>query len=287
MLFFLTLSLYLLTCLKDAGAVQSLKLIRSLPVHSTEPQSLDFANNAPLTEMIHQKNKAEKASECHKELEDENSGPISISALGRNASVNDSDEESEPQGRVSIEITPVQDESSIQIETRYCTVCNIEQPLRAKHCRVCNVCVAMYDHHCPWMGNCIGERNRFYFWWYLAAENTILDWSLILLFNGLVSGGSASEWAKTNWMVLIGFVIAAIFAAMVGFLFVFHSYLAAANKTTWEQLSRDKIGYMARWPKHLGSPFSKGVWKNLNYYCCKALPKGYTMWIYPSKIPNT
>ncbi len=38
------------------------------------------------------------------------------------------------------------------IEKRYCTICNIEQPIRSKHCKDCQRCVAMYDHHCPWMG---------------------------------------------------------------------------------------------------------------------------------------
>ena len=37
-------------------------------------------------------------------------------------------------------------------EKRYCTVCNVEQPLRSKHCKDCNRCVALYDHHCPWTG---------------------------------------------------------------------------------------------------------------------------------------
>ena len=39
------------------------------------------------------------------------------------------------------------------IERRYCTVCNLEQPIRARHCKHCNKCVACYDHHCPWLGN--------------------------------------------------------------------------------------------------------------------------------------
>lgn len=38
------------------------------------------------------------------------------------------------------------------IERRYCTVCNLEQPIRARHCKHCERCVASYDHHCPWLG---------------------------------------------------------------------------------------------------------------------------------------
>lgn len=39
------------------------------------------------------------------------------------------------------------------VEKRYCTVCNMEQPFRAKHCKDCDRCIARYDHHCPWLGN--------------------------------------------------------------------------------------------------------------------------------------
>lgn len=40
----------------------------------------------------------------------------------------------------------------LYVERRYCTVCDVEQPLRAKHCKECNKCIAQYDHHCPWLG---------------------------------------------------------------------------------------------------------------------------------------
>ena len=33
------------------------------------------------------------------------------------------------------------DDNVILSETRYCTVCNIEQPIRAKHCKECGKCV--------------------------------------------------------------------------------------------------------------------------------------------------
>ena len=55
------------------------------------------------------------------------------------------------------------------VELRFCTVCNIEQPLRSKHCRVCHKCVATYDHHCPWLGNCVGEKNRLHFYLFLVV----------------------------------------------------------------------------------------------------------------------
>jgi len=41
---------------------------------------------------------------------------------------------------------------TLYIERRYCTACNIDQPLRSKHCKECHKCTAQYDHHCPWIG---------------------------------------------------------------------------------------------------------------------------------------
>lgn len=48
-------------------------------------------------------------------------------------------------------------ETPLFVETKYCTVCNLEQPLRTKHCGTCKRCVTTYDHHCPWIGNCVAE----------------------------------------------------------------------------------------------------------------------------------
>lgn len=61
------------------------------------------------------------------------------------------------------------DEVLLFIEYKYCTVCHVEQPLRSKHCKKCDHCVATFDHHCPWIGNCVGERNRSIFFWYLVV----------------------------------------------------------------------------------------------------------------------
>lgn len=53
------------------------------------------------------------------------------------------------------------------VESKYCTVCHLEQPLRTKHCKSCDQCIATHDHHCPWIGNCVGERNKARFYYYL------------------------------------------------------------------------------------------------------------------------
>ena len=64
----------------------------------------------------------------------------------------------------------------LYVERRYCTKCNVEQPLRSKHCKDCEKCVAQYDHHCPWLGTCIGEKNHFFFYWFLIFQVIEILW---------------------------------------------------------------------------------------------------------------
>lgn len=282
MIFFIVLASYLIASYKDPGIIRSLKLIRNSPAHTNGPLSID---KFPVTEPGKPIEANSKHPEQPKELEDENSGPISTSAFGQSPIV-DSEDEQEPQGRVSINNVPQQEASSIYIETRFCTKCTIEIPIRAKHCRYCDVCISFYDHHCPWMNNCVGERNRFNFWWYLFFECILLNWSFYISINSIQESSTFISWLKGNYLQLIALILEGFFGLMVSFLLFFHSYLILSNKTTWEHLSRDKISYLKEWPKKLGSPFSKGLLKNVQFFCCKPLPKDYTVWSLPSKIPT-
>lgn len=71
----------------------------------------------------------------------------------------------------------IREKDTFFVERRYCTLCNIEQPIRSKHCRSCDKCVARYDHHCPWIGVCVGEKNHQYFYWFLVAHLIELGWA--------------------------------------------------------------------------------------------------------------
>lgn len=70
--------------------------------------------------------------------------------------------------------SPLKDEDVQMREVRYCIVCQLEQPVRCKHCSKCGKCVTLHDHHCPWMGTCVGEKNRFWFYWYLLFQSALL-----------------------------------------------------------------------------------------------------------------
>ena len=169
------------------------------------------------------------------------------------------------------------------IETRFCTICNIEQPVRAKHCKECDSCVALHDHHCPWVGVCIGEKNRKLFWWYLFFQFFLIWLSLAILV--------ASLWEDTDvvWLIAlkaVGCAAIGFFAFMVSLLLGFHSFLAMRNQTTWETVSWGKISYLKDWPRKFRSPFSSGLMSNLKFYCCHTPKENYTIWVLPTTLPE-
>ena len=168
----------------------------------------------------------------------------------------------------------------IEISLRYCTVCLIDMPLRARHCRLCQKCVSTYDHHCPWLGNCVGERNRKHFYGYLWLQQIQLAMTFYLVLR-LING----EENKTFGYIMM--VIDIIFSIFVINLLIFHSYLASTNTTTWECLSWDKISYLKLWPRNLGSPFNIGFCKNLRlYFCFNLTGDNYFVWRLPKRRPD-
>ena len=74
-----------------------------------------------------------------------------------------------------------EDDGVLFVEQKRCTVCCLEQPLRTKHCRSCQRCVATYDHHCPYLDNCVAEKNRNYFYWYLVFQQLQLAMGLFFV----------------------------------------------------------------------------------------------------------
>ena len=70
--------------------------------------------------------------------------------------------------------------SDPQSSDKYCRVCRVVRPLRAKHCYTCGHCVRKFDHHCPWLGNCVGERNHRFFWLFLTVETALTAWGVAI-----------------------------------------------------------------------------------------------------------
>mmetsp|Transcript_157466 Transcript_157466/g.279283 ORF Transcript_157466/g.279283 Transcript_157466/m.279283 type:complete len:429 (+) Transcript_157466:113-1399(+) len=152
---------------------------------------------------------------------------------------------------------------------RYCRICQMHQPLRTKHCRDCGRCVRTHDHHCPWIGTCVGEGNRLYFYWFLLFQLLELvtfgcEGVLHLLEDGL----DLLVWVNKSPMLILGLLVIGLLAIMVSCLLSFHSYLAMTNQTTWENISWHNISYLRSIAPEDGSPFSQTLCLNLAAYCC-------------------
>lgn len=182
-------------------------------------------------------------------------------------------------------------ENTITVEVRYCIVCKVEQPMRAKHCKECGQCVALHDHHCPWLGVCIGERTRCYFYGYLTLECSLLWTTLGMAICSFEWAEFPFRWLLSNAVLLLCTLVVGLFTLMVTALFGFHSYLAISNLTTCklhigEVASWEKISYLKQWPREYGSPFSRGVGGNLRFYCCMKLAPMHTVWKMPKQLPK-
>lgn len=78
------------------------------------------------------------------------------------------------------ELSEGDEDITVFIENKYCSICHLEMPLRTKHCHKCGFCVATHDHHCPWVGNCIGERNKARFFFYLLVQHLQMVFAISL-----------------------------------------------------------------------------------------------------------
>lgn len=156
-------------------------------------------------------------------------------------------------------------------QLRWCKFCGMHQPLRTKHCRECSKCVRTHDHHCPWIGTCVGEGNRVFFYWFLVAQVAELLGFFIegcrALFYVPIGLGAKLRAGGTFPLLVIGLCVIALLLLMVACLLCFHTYLAMINLTTWENVSWHHISYL-RGLRPNGSPFSISLPSNLATYCC-------------------
>lgn len=145
---------------------------------------------------------------------------------------------------------------------RHCEGCEMWQPLRTKHCRDCERCVLTHDHHCPWIGTCVGEKNRRYFFTFLVVQFVELVWTAFEFIKALY-------YRPTIWVLMtiaaISFLsISILLSVFVTCLLVYQCFLASANFTTWENIRGSRVSYLSG--AEDVSPFSRGLLSNLKDY---------------------
>jgi len=130
------------------------------------------------------------------------------------------------------------------------------------------------------VGNCVGEKNHKRFYWFLFFQCIELSLAECSLITYLANTAASKNWWRTNVWVILLTVVLGFFCLMVLSLLLFHTYLSCANLTSWETLSWYRISYLKDWASEWGSPFSKGVFKNLKHFCCNC-KKGLEKWKLP------
>jgi palmitoyltransferase len=139
--------------------------------------------------------------------------------------------------------------------------------------------VATFDHHCPWLGTCVGEKNKRDFFVYLNFQLLLL---CQMVYLALKVGGNHELSALWRGFGVLTVVTGVVFALFVLNLILFHAYFICKNITTWEQLRWSKISYLQDWQKKHGSPFDLGVCENLKLVFCNNLPKSdFYLWKMP------
>ena len=104
-----------------------------------------------------------------------------------------------------------------KFKVRYCETCNIFRGPLVSHCKKCDNCVENFDHHCPWLGNCIGKKNYFYFFIFLIFCNVfiisnlfsslaliIIDWKKL---KNKSFGQKFKDTCKNEYMSLIMIIL--------------------------------------------------------------------------------
>lgn len=157
-----------------------------------------------------------------------------------------------------------------QAKVRTCIICHSIQPLRTKHCHDCNKCVLTFDHHCPFMGTCIGEKNRAIFYCYLLLQSTQLLIAVAFIHYIL-------QIHKLDYPLALLFVAILVMAGIIVALLLFHTYLMITGFTTWEFFSWKNITYLNALTKR-SNPFTQGLCNKIKTYWKPTFSSDAHMW---------
>lgn len=80
-----------------------------------------------------------------------------------------------------------------KFKVKFCSTCHIFRGPGVSHCKKCDNCVENFDHHCPWLGNCIGKNNYYYFFIFLIFVNVFVISNLFISIVLMIKKGQSSK----------------------------------------------------------------------------------------------
>ena len=126
-----------------------------------------------------------------------------------------------------------------------CSTCQIPKPPRSSHCSTCQACVYEFDHHCPFVGNCIGGRNKRFFVAYVVLTGMCSAYLLATSVAVCVITYISSEQGMGGLEAISqipGALLCAVITLPTTWLMLpfscFHIFLLCRNRTTKEHLTR-------------------------------------------------
>jgi len=137
---------------------------------------------------------------------------------------------------------------------RFCVKCQNDKPDRSHHCSKCEKCILKMDHHCPWVNQCVGWRNYKFFMLFISYTTLLCAFGCISLLLDSIEW----DWTNFGWreiILIICFVIAVIFGAILIGFSLMHYQFVLANLTTIESFERDR-------DSKFESPYDVGPYQN-------------------------
>uniref|UniRef100_A0A7I4BF87 S-acyltransferase n=1 Tax=Physcomitrium patens TaxID=3218 RepID=A0A7I4BF87_PHYPA len=143
------------------------------------------------------------------------------------------------------------EESSLDSQSLYCSICDAEISVQSKHCRACDKCVHGFDHHCRWLNNCVGTRNYKLFVALMVSclLMLILEWAVGIVvlvrcvkyesaFQEEIRDNLGRSFPRVAFMVVLVLLtfLALLATAPLTQLFFFHLILMHKGITTYDYI---------------------------------------------------
>ncbi|KAM6553279.1 hypothetical protein CsatB_014041 [Cannabis sativa] len=163
--------------------------------------------------------------------------------------------------------------------SQLCATCKIVRPLRAKHCSTCDRCVEQFDHHCPWVSNCIGKKNKWEFFIFLALEVSAMLITGAVALSRILSDPLAPS-TFGAWISHVATIHAGVMSFLIVDFFLFFGVAVltvvqasqiSRNITTNEMANAMRYSYLKGPGDRFRNPYDHGIRKN----CSDFLINGY------------